>query len=157
MDDSITQNLNALLTPAVAGFDPSSTSKRQTRLSNRSIPAQPCNSFKKQVLFPSWAVRSDLLDYCAAVATSPDPDDPNQVQRQIEDAKASERVVDDRLDPYSSRYFPREGRTESLALLLRNEMAVEKIIRNRTWSMIGERCGTSSESAEQAFEKWRQE
>lgn len=98
-----------------------------------------------------------MLEYCADVATSPDPDDPDSILRQIEDDKARERTVDERLDPYSGRYFPREARTESLAMLLRNERAVEKIIRQRTWSLVGERCGMSNESAEKAFDKWRKE
>lgn len=102
-------------------------------------------------------MRSDVLDYCAGVATSPDPDDPDSVLRQIEDSKARERVVNERLDPYSGRYFPREARTESLAMLMRNERAVENIIRSRSWSVLGERCGMSSETAEQAFEKWQAE
>lgn len=106
-------------------------------------------------MFPSWAVRSDVLDYCSGVATSPDPDDPDSILRQIEDSKARERTVDERLDPYSARYFPREARTESLAMLMRNERAVEKIIRSRTWSLLGERCGMTSASAEEAFDKWR--
>lgn len=96
-----------------------------------------------------------MLDYCGTVATSPDPDDPDSIMRQVEDGKARERVIDERLDPYSARYFPREARTESLAMLMRNERAVEKIIRSRTWDVIGERCGVSSETAEGAFEKWR--
>ncbi|KAF2706538.1 hypothetical protein K504DRAFT_458938 [Pleomassaria siparia CBS 279.74] len=157
VDDSINQNLNALLTPSLRGFDPSSTSTRQTVPSNRSISAQPCDDFKRRVLFPSWAVRSDILEYCSAVATAPDPDDPDQIQRQVEDTKAMERVVDERLDPYSARYFPSEARTESLAMLMRNERAVEKIIRSRTWDLIGERCGTSKDSAVQAFDTWRRE
>lgn len=96
-----------------------------------------------------------MLDYCAGVATSPDPDDPDSVLRQIEDSKARERVVDERLDPYSGRYFPREARTESLAMLMRNERAVEKIIRMRTWALIAERCGSEHVEADQAFEVWR--
>lgn len=100
-------------------------------------------------------MRSDVLDYCAGVATSPDPDDPDSVLRQIEDDKARERVIDERLDPYSGRYFPREARTESLAILMRNERTVEKIIQTRTWSLIGERCGVGGDSAEEAFDKWR--
>ena len=64
--------------------------------------------------------------------------------------------MDERLDPYSGRYFPREARTESLAMLMRNERAVEKIIRSRTWSMIGERCGISNDTADAAFDSWRQ-
>jgi hypothetical protein len=101
-------------------------------------------------------VRSDVLDYCSGVATSPDPDDPDSILRQVEDDKARERVVDERLDPYSARYFAREARTESLAMLMRNERAVEKIIRSRTWSLLGERCGMSNDSAEVAFDKWRE-
>jgi hypothetical protein len=89
------------------------------------------------------------------VATSPDPDDPDSVLRQIEDAKARERTVEERLDPYSGRYFAREARAESLAMLMRNERAVEKIIRMRTWSVLGERCGPTHGSAEEAFDRWR--
>jgi hypothetical protein len=121
----------------------------------RTLQPEQCDQFKKRVLYPSWAVRSDVLDYCAGVATSPDPDDPESVLRQIEDAKARERTVDERLDPYSGRYVSREARTESLAMLMRNERAVEKIIRMRTWSLLGERCGLSHESAEEAFDEWR--
>ncbi|KAF2639834.1 caffeine-induced death protein-like protein Cid2 [Massarina eburnea CBS 473.64] len=158
IDDSITQNLNALLTPSSLPFDPHSTSTRQLAHpgASRQIPATQCDQFKQRVLFPSWAVRSDVLDYCASVATSPDPDDPDSIVRQIEDEKVRERVVDERLDPYSGSYFPREARTESLAMLMRNERAVEKIIRFRTWSAIGERCANSY-SAEQAFDTWRRE
>jgi hypothetical protein len=107
------------------------------------------------VLFPSWAVRSDVLEYCAGVATAPDPDDPEAVLRQVEGDRARERVVDERLDPYSGRFFPKEARTESLAMLIRNERAVEKIIRSRTWSLVGERCGGSGQTAEEAFGDWR--
>lgn len=63
--------------------------------------------------------------------------------------------MDERLDPYSARYFPKEARTESLAMLMRNERAVEKIIRSRSWSIVGERCGMISETADEAFDKWR--
>jgi hypothetical protein len=108
------------------------------------------------VLFPSWKVRSDVLDYCGAVAWSPDPDDPENILRQVEDSKARERVVDERLDPYSARYFPREARTESLAMLMRNERAVEKIIRRRSWGVMAERCEMGIETAEEAFDKWRE-
>ncbi|KAF2471968.1 uncharacterized protein BDR25DRAFT_259233 [Lindgomyces ingoldianus] len=156
MDDCITQNLNALLTPAKEGFNPSSTAARQIEYSSkRAITIESCYSFQDRVLFPSWKVRSDVLDYCAGIATSPDSDDPDLVLRQIEDAKARERIVDERLDPYSGRYFAREGRAESLAMLMRNERAVEKIIRSRTWTLIGERCGPSTASAEEAFDQWR--
>ncbi|KAJ4330564.1 hypothetical protein N0V95_010033 [Ascochyta clinopodiicola] len=155
IDDSITQNLNALLTPAQHGFDPSSTSSRQLGTPAHSLPPPHCDEFKHRVLFPSWAARSDVLDYCAGVATSPDPDDPDSVLRQVEDVKARERVVDERLDPYSGRYFPREARTESLATLMRNERAVEKIVRLRSWGLLADRCGSEHVGAEEAFDQWR--
>ena len=100
-------------------------------------------------------MRSDVLSYCAGVATSPDPDDPESLLRGVEDARARERIVDERLDPYSGRYFAREARTESLASLIRNERMVENIIRARTWSLVGEKCGTTGQSFDQALDEWR--
>ncbi|KAL2373291.1 hypothetical protein RJZ57_002231 [Blastomyces gilchristii] len=158
IDDSITQNLNALLTPAQKGFDPSMTTTRQTDLGNKGqIEPEKCRSFQNDVLFPSWQNRSDVLNYCAGVATSPDPHDPDLLLRLGESAKDRERVVDERLDPYSARFFPRESRTESLAMLLRNERGVERIIRSRTWGLITERCGGGSVTWEDALDLWREE
>lgn len=100
------------------------------------------------------------MSYCAGVATSPDPDDPEHVLREVEDAKARERIVDERLDPYSARYFPREARTERLASLMRNERMVEEIVRQRTWQIMNERCevpatGASNPSWSEALDRWR--
>lgn len=156
IDDSITQNLNALFTPARDGFDPSSTAVRQTNSKARkTIDGGACQGFKENVLFTSWQARSDVLNYCAGVATSPDPEDPDLVLRQTESARDRERVVDERLDPYSARFFPQEARTESLASLIRNQRSVERIIRERTWSLVQERCGGSSSSWEDALNSWR--
>ena len=96
-----------------------------------------------------------MLSYCAGVATSPDPDDPDHVLREIEDTRARERVVDERLDPYSGRYFPKDTRTESLAGLIRNERMVESIIRSRTWGLVGERCENDGKDFERALDDWR--
>ncbi|EGE08620.1 caffeine-induced death protein Cid2 [Trichophyton equinum CBS 127.97] len=156
VDDSISQSLNALVTPSRQGFDPSSTTARQTELPRHGqIEGARCQNFKDEVLFPSWQARSDVLTYCAGVATSPDPDDPDLLLRQEESARARERVVDERLDPYSARFFPREPRTESLAMLIRNERGVERIVRSRSWDIVGERCGSSFESWEDALNRWR--
>ncbi|KAI0850626.1 putative caffeine-induced death protein Cid2 [Daldinia vernicosa] len=155
IDDSITQNLNALLTPAQSGFDPSSTSARIPRASSRPIDPRACQEFKDKVLFPSWQARSDVLTYCAYVATSPDPDDPEVSLREAETERNRERVVNERLDPYSGRYFPREPRTEMLANLLRQERSVENIVRSRTWGLVRERCGDSFQDAEEALNNWR--
>ncbi len=154
IDDSIVQNLNALITPASQGFDPSSTIGRQIRpRGKRLIDQQSCQSFKNDILFRSWQARSDILNYCAGVAFN--PADPDLVLRNIESAKDREKVVDERLDPYSNRFFPREARTESLANLIRNEKSVENIIRTRTWGLVSERCGDSGQGWEQAWDKWR--
>ena len=157
IDDSITQNLNALVTPSRKGFDPSSTAVRQTE-SSAVNPIDPsgCQRFRDNVLFPSWQTRSDVLNYCAGVATSPDPDDPDLILRQTESARDRERVVDERLDPYSARFFPQEARTESLASLVRNQRMVEDIIRARTWSLVTEICSGSSTDWQQALNSWRE-
>ncbi|KAI1872761.1 hypothetical protein JX265_004862 [Neoarthrinium moseri] len=154
VDDSITQNLNALLTPSRTGFDPSSTSVRTPR-SRRELDPQSCQAFKEQALFPSWQSRSDILTYCAYVATSPDPDDPETVLREAESLKERERIVNERLDPYSARYYPREPRTQQLAQLLRQERNVETIVRSRTWGLVRERCTEPTEDADQALNEWR--
>lgn len=154
IDDSIVQNLNALVTPSKEPFDPSSTAERQIRPSQKQpIDPQSCQSFKHEVLFKSWQVRADVLNYCAGVAL--DPGDPDLLLREIESAKEKERVVDERLDPYSGRFFPREARTESLAHLIRNERSVENIIRARTWGLVSERCGDLGQGWESALIRWR--
>jgi hypothetical protein len=63
--------------------------------------------------------------------------------------------VNERLDPYSGRYFPREARTEALASLIRNERMVEGIVRSRTWGLMGERCDMEAQSFEKALDDWR--
>ncbi|KAM3418847.1 hypothetical protein BST61_g4810 [Cercospora zeina] len=149
-------NLNALATPAAQPFDPTSTTERPPRpIGRRAFDPNACQTFKDNVLFPSWQTRSDVLNYCAGVATSPDPDDPDHVLRETEDARARERLIDERLDPYSARYFPQNTRTESLASLIRNERMVENIIRARTWGLVGERCDNETADADKALNEWR--
>ncbi|EMD01233.1 hypothetical protein BAUCODRAFT_62337 [Baudoinia panamericana UAMH 10762] len=157
VDDTISQNLNALVTPGTSRpFDPSSTAERAPRpVHKRPIEPAACEQFKNRVLFPSWQSRSDVLNYCAGVATSPDPDDPDHVLREVEDMRARERMVNERLDPYSGRYFPREARTEALASLIRNERMVESIIRSRTWGLVGERCDNGGTDYDAALNEWR--
>ena len=148
------QNLNALVTPSEEGFDPSSTAERQTRrLGNRPTDPQSCQIFKDKILFQSWQARSNVLNYCAGVALN--PVDPDLLLRNIESAKERERVVDERLDPYSGRFFQREARTESLANLIRNERSIENIVRARTWGLVTERCGDLGQRWEEAMTRWR--
>ncbi|OBT90960.1 hypothetical protein VE02_00154 [Pseudogymnoascus sp. 03VT05] len=154
IDDSITQNLNALATPASRGFDVTSTSHR-TPSGARTLDPRSCTSFKSTILFPAWQARSDVLQYCGHVAVSPDPDDPGLVARQLEEERGKARVIDDRLDPYSSRFFPRESRTEELARVVRMEGGVERIVRARTWEVVEERCGEGrGRGWEEALREW---
>ena len=154
IDDSIIQNLNALKTPSRKPWNPSSTAERQIQIVDRR-PSDPeaCRSFKNDVLFQSWQTRSDVLNYCAGVALN--PADPDLTLKEIESAKEKERVVDERLDPYSGRFFPREARTEVLANLIRNEKSVEGIVRSRTWGLVTEQCGDAEVRWEDALNKWR--
>lgn len=102
-------------------------------------------------------MRTDVLSYCAVVATSPDPDDPDTPLREAESEKDRQRIVDERLDPYSGRFFPREARTEMLANVIRQERAVEDIVRRRTWGIVQERCGEGPGDWEPAFHAWEKE
>ncbi|KAL2419386.1 hypothetical protein ABEF95_001075 [Exophiala dermatitidis] len=162
IDDSISTNLNALMTPAsTSPFNPSSTSIRNptlptSLLTRQPIPRETTRTFLQSVLFPSWNSRSEVISYCTSVATSPDPDDPDVIEREKMNRKDADRIVDERLDPYSGRFFPKEPRTEQLAALLRNENAVESIVRNRTWGVIAERCEGVDGSWEEMFDKWRE-
>ncbi|KAJ6445500.1 caffeine-induced death protein [Purpureocillium lavendulum] len=154
IDDSIAQNLNALITPSDAGFDPQSTSRRTLPSASREISQPACQAFKERVLFPAWQARAEVLNYCGVVATSPDPDDPETALREVENQRDRERVVDERLDPYSGRFFPREPRTETLAMLVRQERGVENIVRSRTWDVVQQRCAAPYERWEDAVSRW---
>ncbi|KAK4942074.1 hypothetical protein LTR10_018110 [Elasticomyces elasticus] len=161
IDDSISTNLNALITPSTTSpFDPSSTSIRNpslpSSLTRQPIPKDTSKTFLESVLFPSWNSRSNVISYCTSVATSPDPDDPDLIERESMNRKEADRIVDERLDPYSGRFFPREARTEQLAALLRNENAVESIVRTRTWGIVADRCDGVNSTWEDAFDKWRE-
>lgn len=94
------------------------------------------------------------------MATSPDPDDPDAVARENYNRKGEERVVDERLDPYSGRFFPREPRTEELGRLLRLEGGVEGIVRERTWEGVVRRCeglgvDGRGDGWEEGMRRWR--
>jgi len=97
-----------------------------------------------------------VLNYCASVATSDDPEDPDILAEKAAD---KERIVDERLDPYSGRCFPRETRTEILAQVVRNERMAESIVRERTWRVVNERCGAfgiPGEDWQAALDSWRE-
>lgn len=72
-----------------------------------------------------------------------------------------EQTVDERLDPYSARdySYTRESQTEVLKGILANEEGVERIIRERTWGVLNDRCVDGvgqrrSEMWEEDFNRW---
>lgn len=78
----------------------------------------------------------------------------------IEQEKQSLRKVDERLDPYSGRWQPREARTERLGEVLRQEGAVERVVRSRVWGVVEGRCGLEGMGDggwETEYEKWKKD
>jgi len=102
---------------------------------------------------PSWQSRSDILNYCASVAISDDPLDSDILAERATDR---ERVIDERLDPYSGRFYPKETRTEVLAQVVRQERVVEEIVRERSWRVVSERCGFTDAGWKEVLETWRE-
>ncbi|KKA26394.1 hypothetical protein TD95_001372 [Thielaviopsis punctulata] len=153
IDDCIQQRLNSLATPSRHGFDPSSTNQIYAPNSATLDPAL-CAAFHERVLFPSWRARAEVLEYCAKVAASPDPDDPSAAARAEEMERNKKRVVDERLDPYSGRFFPTEARTERLASVLRLEQGVENIVRMRSWGVVRSKCAGAPFSGQEAYAEW---
>jgi hypothetical protein len=157
IDDAITEGLNALATPSAVPFDPYAPSSTPSRRS-RPLDAPTCSAFRERILFPAWRARSLALEHCARVAAAPDPDDPDAAARAAEAARASARVVNERLDPYSGRFFATESRAERLARRVRQEQMVEAIVRNRSWDVVRSRCGGvdgRDDGWEAAFAAWR--
>ncbi|KAF3312277.1 hypothetical protein TWF173_007431 [Orbilia oligospora] len=122
-DDTISQHLSSLSPPPT--FNPSTTSRRTP--SHRLISPPALSTFLSSTIYPTWSKRSEILTYCAIVATSPDPNDPNLDVISKETEAERSRIVDERLDPYSGRFFPTETRTQVLAGVVRNERGVEEI------------------------------
>lgn len=96
-----------------------------------------------------------MLNYCGAVASSPDPDDPGAIERRIEQHAREKVTVDERLDPYSARFFPKEPRTERLGLWLRNESMIEEIVRERSWDVLKSRCSGVEGGWKAAYGEWQ--
>ncbi|KAK6363696.1 hypothetical protein TWF730_001116 [Orbilia blumenaviensis] len=152
-DDTISQHLSSLSPPPT--FNPSTTSQRTP--SHRLIPPTTLSTFLSSTIYPTWSKRSEVLTYCAIVATSPDPNDPNIDLISKENEKDRMRIVDERLDPYSGRFFPTESRTQVLAGVVRNERGVEEIVRERTWEVIKTRStdGMGGKTWQEAYAEWK--
>lgn len=154
LDDGITRYLNSLLTLSNSDFDfsPSPSHIRTPLSTSRQLPFNTCQKFTQQIVFPSWHSRDKVLQYCKSVATDMESDEAKSLSGKQDQKKG----VDERLDPYSSRFLPDESVAQVLRDVLRQEYQVEHIVRNRTWSVIIERCGHNYEHWEQDFTEWKQ-
>lgn len=161
IDDTIVENLNALVTPSRDGFDTSSTSQRALLPSKRLIAPESCNNFKDNVLFPSWKARTDVLNYCESVANPLEPKKSRETTEATNYAfpKPDTPLSYDRSDPYKTRSLTQETEMDRLANLVRNQQTVEQIIRVRTWALVAERCGSYvgglEADSEAALQDWQ--
>ncbi|EFX02045.1 caffeine-induced death protein [Grosmannia clavigera kw1407] len=173
VDDTITQSLNALVTPARAGFDPASTATRvypsasPSHSSSRFSPSpSACRNFRDSVLFPAWQARDDVIRYCTGVAEAAEAAAAEKADKKdgLPDAlDASDPRLTERYDPYirRRRFAEVEPEADRLAALMRQERGVETIVRARSWEVLQNRCGTGittgieNSSWEAALDRWR--
>ncbi|KAL9086149.1 MAG: hypothetical protein Q9159_004329 [Coniocarpon cinnabarinum] len=148
VDDSISTHLNAMLTPSRPSLFSSTPTQPEPppRGNRRNISGETCARFKDEVLFPNWRSRDDVLSYCSNVAVSPDAAVASTEQEasgaEHRDFWGNVQPTDERLDPYSARDYSynRESNTQQLRSVLANEQGVERIVRSRSWGILGERC-----------------
>lgn len=170
VDDTITQSLNALVTPSRAGFDPVSTATRGYPTSSAAAsssyfsPSPPaCRAFRDVVLFPAWKARDDVIRYCSGVAAAA-AESETSTDGADSPPDADPRLTE-RYDPYihRRRFAEVEPEANRLAALMRQERVVESIVRARSWDVLQTRCGASITTAagvegggwEAALDRWR--
>jgi hypothetical protein len=105
-------------------------------------------------LFPGWAARDAALGACERVANSPDLEDPDAELRQAEALRRESLVINERLDPYSGRFFPRESRSELLSRITKQEREIENIVRDRSWDIIKSKCEGITGEWTAAYKNW---
>ncbi|BFZ64884.1 hypothetical protein YB2330_006037 [Saitoella coloradoensis] len=148
LDDTISAHLNAL--NKYPAFDPASTSS-STRRPPRILSRAVCYEFLNNTLLPKWNDRDRVYEYCADLAK----------QAELEEAAAKASIVPAnkpraRLDPYGARTLPVEE--SQLSRVIRFERNSDSIVRDRTWEVLGERCGFLwGRRWEDEMERWRKE
>ena len=102
-------------------------------------------------------------------STSPDADAVSPMaadsskRRVLRNPWGKEQVPDERTDPYSNRdySYTRTSEAQVLARVLADEEGVERVVRSRTWGLLGERCpGVAGLGGVRGWEKdyqdWRE-
>ncbi|KAK9477623.1 caffeine-induced death protein 2-domain-containing protein [Lipomyces japonicus] len=142
-DDAISSDLNSLptssTTKSVLVTGDKWAKPNRAKLGSRRRPE--CDAFVQNLVFASWKARDDVLDYCAAVAEQ------NQArfkQQIINSNKQQETEnipkLDPRIDPYRARELPVFSKEDEVLSWVGNERVIEDIVRDRSWSIICERC-----------------
>lgn len=145
--------------------------------SSQDIPTGTCTRFKKQVLYPSWKRRDEVLEYCSKISQGREDLDSNDSVKFVESVPESGPATltgrifsnpwgapqqkDERTDPYSGRdySYARAGQEEVLKEVLGDEKGVERVIKSRTWAVLRDRCMGGSEASYRGWEleyhQWR--
>ncbi|KAK9493339.1 caffeine-induced death protein 2-domain-containing protein [Lipomyces doorenjongii] len=140
-DDTISADLNSIPTvkeSKILGSGSSWTKPEREKIGSR---RRACKDFVYSSVFESWKVRDEILEYCNKIA--------NERKSEISATAAKKPKVDPRLDPYEARDLPTYTKEEEILSWVASEKSVEDIVRDRSWSIICERCldiGTDSAS-----------
>ncbi|KAK9450505.1 caffeine-induced death protein 2 [Limtongia smithiae] len=142
-DDSLSADLNSM---PVAAPRPQSTSAKLipgwTKPPRERIGAEKriCGDYVPRSVFESWRTRDEILEYCTAVAAAA----AKSTTGPATPATSPPPRPDPRLDPYGARELPVVSREDEVMRWVGNERGVENIIRDRSWSIVCERCAEAS-------------
>lgn len=89
------------------------------------------------------------------MAAAEDSSDPDRELIALEKQRDSEREINERVDPYSARFNPRESRAEKLARTVHMEEEIEDIVRHRTWEVVQNKCAVPLTPWQSAVEQWK--
>ncbi|KAK9324421.1 caffeine-induced death protein 2-domain-containing protein [Lipomyces orientalis] len=131
-DDTISGDLNSIPTvkeSKLLGSGNSWTKPEREKVGSR---RRICKDFVTSSVFESWKARDKILEYCEKIA--------NERKSEISAITARKPKVDPRLDPYEARDLPTYTKEEEILSWVAKERGVEDIVRDRSWSIICERC-----------------
>ena len=152
-DDLINTRLNALRVPNLPTQQPRSAPDK--------ISESACHDFVSNTLLRGWESRDRMLSFCETVAsqdtgalsqTLPTTKSPYATTMNMANYdKPSPVIVDQRLDPYSGRAIVPDTQVDVLKRVIRQERAIENVVRERSVRVIRDRCET--EFADQLLSK----
>ncbi|KAK9245558.1 caffeine-induced death protein 2-domain-containing protein [Lipomyces tetrasporus] len=131
-DDTMSGDLNSIPTvkeSKLLGSGNSWTKPEREKVGSR---RRICKEFVTSSVFESWKARDEILEYCEKIA--------NERKSEISATTAKKPKVDPRLDPYEARDLPTYTKEEEILSWVTKERGVEDIVRDRSWSIICERC-----------------